>query len=79
MAITILGIRHHGVGSAKNVVEMLEKLKPDMILVEGPPELDAITKWVGEKDLKPPVSVLCYDENNPQRASFDPFAEFSPE
>ncbi len=79
MAITILGIRHHGVGSAKNVVEMLEKLKPDMILVEGPPELDAITKWVGEKDLKPPVSVLCYDENHPQRASFYPFAEFSPE
>ena len=79
MAITILGIRHHGVGSAKNVVEMLEKLKPDMILVEGPPELDTITKWVGEKDLKPPVSVLCYDENNPQRASFYPFAEFSPE
>ena len=79
MAITILGIRHHGVGSAKNVVEMLEKLKPNMILVEGPPELDAITKWVGEKDLKPPVSVLCYDENNPQRASFYPFAEFSPE
>lgn len=79
MAITILGIRHHGVGSAKNVVEMLEKIKPDMILVEGPPELDAITKWVGEKDLKPPVSVLCYDENNPQRASFYPFAEFSPE
>ena len=79
MAITILGIRHHGVGSAKNVVEMLEKLKPDIILIEGPPELDTITKWVGEKDLKPPVSVLCYDENNPQRASFYPFAEFSPE
>ena len=79
MAITILGIRHHGVGSARNVVEMLEKLKPDMILVEGPPELDAVTQWVGEKDLKPPVSILCYDVDSPQRASFYPFAEFSPE
>ncbi|MDZ7878559.1 MAG: DUF5682 family protein [Saprospiraceae bacterium] len=79
MAITILGIRHHGVGSARNVVDMLEKLKPDMILVEGPPELDAVTQWVGEKDLKPPVSVLCYDVDSPQRASFYPFAEFSPE
>jgi pheromone shutdown protein TraB len=79
MAITILGIRHHGVGSARNVVEMLEKLKPDLIFVEGPPELDAVTKWVGEKDLKPPVSILCYDVDSPQRASFYPFAEFSPE
>ena len=79
MAITILGIRHHGVGSARNVVEILEKLKPDLIFVEGPPELDAVTKWVGEKDLKPPVSILCYDVDSPQRASFYPFAEFSPE
>jgi pheromone shutdown protein TraB len=79
MAITILGIRHHGVGSARNVVEMLERLTPDLIFVEGPPELDAVTKWVGEKDLKPPVSILCYDVDSPQRASFYPFAEFSPE
>jgi Family of unknown function (DUF5682) len=79
MSVTILGIRHHGVGSAKNVLEILTKLKPDMILVEGPPELDAITHWVGEKTLKPPVSVLCYDEKEPKRAAFYPFSEFSPE
>lgn len=79
MSVTILGIRHHGVGSAKNVLEMLTDMKPDMILVEGPPELDALMKWVGEKDLKPPVSALCYDEDKPQRAVFYPFSEFSPE
>jgi hypothetical protein len=79
MAIHILGIRHHGVGSAKNVLERLKTIKPDLILVEGPPELDSVVKWVGEKDLKPPVSILCYDEGNPQRASFYPFSEFSPE
>lgn len=77
--ITILGIRHHGVGSAKNVLERLEQLQPDLILVEGPPELDAITQWVGSKELKPPVAMLCYDENQPKRAVFYPFSEFSPE
>ncbi|MEI6411153.1 MAG: DUF5682 family protein [Bacteroidota bacterium] len=79
MAITILGIRHHGVGSAKNVLEMLRKLQPDLLLVEGPPELDAVTKWIGSPDLKPPASVLCYDEALPARAVFYPFSEFSPE
>ncbi|MCK6693368.1 MAG: DUF5682 family protein [Thermoanaerobaculia bacterium] len=77
--ITILGIRHHGVGSAKNVLARLEQLRPDLILVEGPPELDAITKWVGSKELKPPVAMLCYDEAHPKRSVFYPFSEFSPE
>lgn len=77
--VTILGIRHHGVGSAKNVLARLEQLRPDLILVEGPPELDAITQWVGSKELKPPAAMLCYDENQPKRAVFYPFSEFSPE
>jgi Family of unknown function (DUF5682) len=77
--LTILGIRHHGVGSARNVVEMLHKLQPDMILVESPPELDDITKWVGDKLLKPPVAVLGYNQDNAKQAVFYPFAEFSPE
>lgn len=79
MSVTILGIRHHGVGSAKNVLEILKKLQPDMILVEGPPELDPLSKWVGESALKPPVASLCYDEKDPKRAAFYPFSEFSPE
>ena len=43
MPVTILGIRHHGVGSAKNVAERLEQLRPDMILIEGPPK--SRTHW----------------------------------
>lgn len=77
--INILGIRHHGVGSAQNVLEALERLKPDMILVESPPELDDITKWIGNKQLKPPVAVLGYNQENPKQAVFYPYSEFSPE
>jgi hypothetical protein len=79
MPLHILGIRHHGVGSAKNVLEMLEKIQPDMILVEGPPELDDVMSWVGKNDLKPPISVLCYNQDDPKQAVFYPFAHFSPE
>lgn len=79
MAVHILGIRHHGAGSARNVLEMLNKLQPDVLLVEGPPELDTVTKWVGHKELKPPVAVLGYNLDNPKQAVFYPFAGFSPE
>ncbi len=33
---TILGIRHHGPGSARSVLAELERLQPDALLVEGP-------------------------------------------
>ncbi|MFT3705468.1 MAG: DUF5682 family protein [Agriterribacter sp.] len=79
MAIHILGIRHHGPGSARNVKNFLEEIKPDIVLVEGPPEADDILQWASHNELKPPVAILCYQPDNPQQACFYPFAEFSPE
>lgn len=79
MAIHILGIRHHGPGSAKNVKAFLEEIQPDIILVEGPPEADPILQWAAHPGLKPPVAILCFQPDNPQHSSFYPFAAFSPE
>src|SRR6185369_4229670 len=79
MAIHILGIRHHGPGSARNVKQFLEDIQPDIVLVEGPVEADGILQWASNKELKPPVAILCYHPDNPQHSSFYPFAEFSPE
>lgn len=59
--------------------ERLEALRPDLVLVEGPPELTEILHWVAHRDLRPPVAVLAYDADNPQRAAFYPFAHYSPE
>src|SRR5687767_4279439 len=77
--IHILGIRHHGPGSAKNVKDFLETVKPDIVLVEGPPEADPLLQWVNHAELKPPVAILVYQPDDPQQSSFYPFAEFSPE
>lgn len=79
MAIHVLGIRHHGPGSAKNVKAFLENLQPDIVLVEGPPDADNILQWATHAELKPPVAILCHQPENLQYAVFYPFAEFSPE
>lgn len=79
MAIHILGIRHHGVGSAKKVLERLAELKPDLILVEGPPEITPLLKDIGREELVPPVAIMVYNEKNPAQSNFYPFATFSPE
>lgn len=79
MAVHILGIRHHGPGSARNVKAFLETVKPDIVLVEGPPEADGMLQWVSNEGLKPPVALLCYQPDDPQKSVFYPFADFSPE
>ncbi len=77
--VTLLGIRHHGPGSARSVRAALEKLRPDCVLVEGPPEADALLPLFADPEAIPPLALLIYLPDNPQYAIFYPFAEFSPE
>ncbi len=79
MAVHILGIRHHGVGSAKNVAQRLKELQPDLVLVEGPPEISDLLKTIGHTDLQPPVAIMVYNKDLPKQSTFYPFAEYSPE
>lgn len=111
----LLGIRHHGPGSAKAVLSALKANPPDCLLVEAPADAEGLfsiddlrftnedtdpshqssdindetvsepnapnrqSSIVSRKSLTPPVSVLIYDPKDLGRASYLPFAEFSPE
>lgn len=75
----ILGVRHHGPGSARGVLNALEQLKPDIVLVEGPPDANPILPLLMDETMQPPVALLVYAEQNPSRAAYFPFALFSPE
>lgn len=77
--VTLLGVRHHGPGSARAVAAALEQLRPDAVLIEGPPEADQIIALAGEKDMVPPVALLAHAVDDPAKAAFWPFAAFSPE
>lgn len=79
MPVHLLGIRHHGPGSCRNVVNYLEELQPDCLLLEGPAEAEALAPYVTHPAMKPPVALLAYQPDQPQQAVFYPFAEFSPE
>ena len=77
--VRILGIRHHGPGSAALLRKALDVLDPACVLVEGPPEGDELLQYVADPDLKPPVAMLLHAADEASLASFMPFAEFSPE
>jgi len=77
--VRVLGIRHHGPGSARAVLAALDELQPDRVLIEGPPEADALVALVADPELVPPVALLVYRNDAPAAAAFWPFAVFSPE
>ncbi|WP_299409739.1 DUF5682 family protein [Acaryochloris sp. IP29b_bin.148] len=73
------GIRHHGPGSARSLRQNLERLKPDLILVEGPPDAAGVIEQIVNPKMNPPVAILIYAPEQPQQAVYYPFAVFSPE
>lgn len=79
MATHIFGIRHHGPGSARHLVQALDAVKPEIILLEGPPEAEGILSWVNDPTMEPPVAILAYVPDNPHNAVFYPFTHYSPE
>lgn len=73
------GIRHHGPGSARSLVRAFEALRPDLVLVEGPPEAEALVAAVAADGMEPPVAILSYCPDAPALGVYHPFAVFSPE
>ncbi|MFD5149152.1 DUF5682 family protein [Streptomyces sp. NPDC058401] len=75
----LLGVRHHGPGSARAVRAALETARPAAVLIEGPPEGDALLPLAADPGMRPPVALLAHAADDPGRAAFWPLADFSPE
>ncbi|MGW2077324.1 DUF5682 family protein [Streptomyces sp. NPDC001939] len=75
----LLGVRHHGPGSARAVRAALDAAGPGVVLVEGPPEADALVSLAADEDMVPPVALLAHVVDEPGRSAFWPLADFSPE
>lgn len=77
--IRYFGIRHHGPGSARRLVEALDDMRPAAVLIEGPADASDLLPMLADAAMRPPVALLMYAADDPSRASFWPFATYSPE
>ncbi|PTM10234.1 MAG: hypothetical protein DA408_16470 [Bacteroidetes bacterium] len=75
----VFGIRHHGPGSARRLVQALDNWQPDCILIEFPADAQGELQQVARLALEPPVALVIYAPDNIQQAFYYPFARFSPE
>ncbi len=56
----LLGVRHHGPGSARAVRRALSAYQPQIVLIEGPPEADPLVPLAGLEEMRAPVALLAY-------------------
>lgn len=77
--LRVFGIRHHGPGSARRLLQAMEQWQPDAVLIEFPADAKSELLQAGKLQLEPPVALVIYDQQDIQQAYYYPFARFSPE
>ncbi|OAN66186.1 DUF5682 family protein [Sphingomonas sp. TDK1] len=77
--VSLFGIRHHGPGSARRLVEALDTLRPVTVLIEGPVDASHLLPMLADPAMTTPVALLTYAEDDPANACFFPLADYSPE
>jgi hypothetical protein len=77
--LRVFGIRHHGPGCARALRAAFDELRPDLVLIEGPPDAEEALALAARPETEPPVALLVWAVDEPRRAVYYPFAVFSPE
>lgn len=57
----------------------LDRIQPDIVVIEGPTDADRLTTDVDHADMVPPVALMAYAVDDPAVSAFWPFGAFSPE
>jgi len=58
------GIRHHGPGSARRLLDALQQTKPNVVLIEGPADCSELLPLLAHAQMTPPISLLAYSKDN---------------
>lgn len=88
-AVGLIGVRHHSPALAAALPTLLAAVRPDLVLVELPQELEGWLPWLVHPDTTAPVALAAAPEPGARAVdpadgawrgtAFYPFADFSPE
>ncbi len=76
---TYFGVRHLSPGAAFHLRRALDQARPELVLVEGPSDLNDQMQWLCHPQARFPVAILAYTRQQPVRTILYPFALYSPE
>ncbi|RKH15334.1 hypothetical protein D7V97_00580 [Corallococcus sp. CA053C] len=72
-------VRHHSPRTTAVLQRWLEKVKPEVVLVEGPCDATGMVDVLCDAQTRPPVAILGYRTDGTPASSLWPFAAYSPE
>lgn len=82
-------IRHHSPACAYSTLSLIEQIKPDYVLIEGPDSFNELIPGLLHQDTLPPVAIMAQTEIKSDslsdkgdavtRSAYFPFCEYSPE
>jgi len=73
------GIRHLSPAGAWHLRKLLDRVMPEVVLIEGPSDFNEEMVYVPQKEVKPPIAFLAYTKDSPIHTILYPFSEYSPE
>ncbi len=77
--VHLFPVRHHSPRTTAVLGRWLERVRPVVILVEGPCDASDLIDVLCDKETKPPVAILGYRTDGTPRSALWPFAAYSPE
>jgi len=75
----VFGVRHLSPMGAWQLRAFLDEKKPKLVLIEGLADAGGLIADIVRKEVKPPIAILAYTEDQPVRTLVYPIARYSPE
>ena len=73
------GVRHLSPAGAFHLRRLLDEVRPQLVLVEAPSDLEPLLPDIVRSGTQPPIAMLAYTREPPVRSLLYPLAEYSPE
>jgi hypothetical protein len=77
--VHLFPVRHHSPRAAGCLRAWLEKVRPELVLVEGPSDADTLIPIITAQESQPPLAILAYSTDGQPQSCMWPFVRYSPE
>ena len=77
--VALLPVRHHSPQSSRIVAAELDRIAPELVLIEGPSDAGDLVPVIVDPETRPPVAILGYRTDGATQSVMWPFASYSPE
>jgi hypothetical protein len=77
--VAVFPVRHHSPRASAALARYLDRVQPELVLVEGPRDATRLIPVLFDADTVPPVAILGYRTEGSAHSVLYPFATYSPE